>query len=660
MPGGEIFGRALALFQSGHLDAAEALFGQVLAGQPEHPDVLHYLGVCSYRRGDPAAAARHLAAARRADPNSPFVHNSLGLALKRLQRLDEALAAFDRAIELAPATAAFFNNRGLVHVERRRPKAALADFERAVTLQPDFAGAYNNLGKTLTGLGHVDAAHAALRRAIELSPDFAEAHANLAALYRELGRFDAAAAACERALALDPDFPYLAGYRLHDLLQGCAWDDLERARSAVIERLDDGGRAANPFVLLAVATTPAQQQCCARLYALDKYPPHPEPLWRGERYGHARLRIGYFSADYYNHATAHLLAGLIERHDRARFEVIGFYFGPDKRDAWRRRLEKAFDRFIDMTEGTDADIAAAARHMEIDIAVDLKGYTQDARPGIFARRPAPIQVNYLGYPGTLGADYVDYLIADAVVIPPSQHGFYSERIAYLPHSYQVNDSTKAIADSVPTRIAHGLPEAGFVFCCFNNNYKISPDVFSVWMRLLQAVDGSVLWLFEGNALAAANLRREAARRGVAAERLIFAPRLELAQHLARHRLADLFLDTFHYNAHTTASDALWAGLPVLTCLGETFAGRVAASLLTALGLPELIAANPTEYERMALALATDPARLAALRQKLSWRRHSQPLFDTSLYTRHIEAVYAAMWQRHAAGLAPGTLGPPGT
>jgi predicted O-linked N-acetylglucosamine transferase (SPINDLY family) len=346
------------------------------------------------------------------------------------------------------------------------------------------------------------------------------------------------------------------------------------------------------------------------------------------------------------------MAELFERHDRSRFEIIGFSFGPPANDIWRQRLKKAFDRFFDVRTRTDKEIAALAREWEIDIAVDLKGHTQDARIGMFALRPAPVQVNYLGYPGTLGADYMDYLIADSMLIPQEHQPYYNEKIVYLPHTYQTNNSTKVISDRPFSRAELGLPDDAFVFCCFNNSFKITPDLFDIWMRLLQAVPGSMFWLLEGNTGVGRNLRLEAGKRGVSADRLVFAPPMELADHLARLRQADLFLDTFYCNAHTTASDALWAGLPVLTSLGNTFAGRVAASLLKAIGLPELITPSHAEYEALALELATQPGRLACLRRKLALNKTTHPLFDTARFTRHLEAAYLRMHERSRAGLPP--------
>jgi predicted O-linked N-acetylglucosamine transferase (SPINDLY family) len=393
----------------------------------------------------------------------------------------------------------------------------------------------------------------------------------------------------------------------------------------------------------------------ARVWATQKYPAAPVPLWRGDVYRHDKIRVAYLSADYRTHATALLMAGVFEAHDRSRFEITAISFGADDKSPMRARLEASFDRFIDVRSIGDAEVAKKLRDMEIDIAVDLKGYTQEGRPGILAHRPAPIQAQYLGYPGTMAAGYYDYVIADPIVIPEEQRPFFSEQVAYLPDTYQCNDSKRAIAPRAPRRSEMGLPENGFVFCCFNNNHKILPQMFDIWMRLLRQIDNSVLWLLQDNLAVVRNLSREAIARGVAPERLVFARRCMPADHLARQRLADLFLDTLPYNAHTTCSDALWAGLPVLTVQGDCFAGRVAASLLSAHGVPELITHSLEEYEAAALKLARDPAALTAIREKVVRHRDTHALFDTVRFTRNLEAAYLTMWERYQRGERPQTF-----
>ena len=478
-------------------------------------------------------------------------------------------------------------------------------------------------------------------------------HTTTVVMYSKcLDRFDEAMTSYAKAIAIKSDFPYAAGSWLYSKMSCCNWKDIDTVYTKINSAIDLGETASSPFNILAIPLTLDQQQHCARTYIADKYPNNSIWLVRNECYVHDRVRIGYFSSDFRDHPVAHLTAELFECHDRSRFEIIGFSFGPGVKDTWRLRLEKAFDRFFDVSAQTDQEIANLVLELEIDIAIDLNGHTQYARTGIFALHPAPVQVSYLGYIGTMGADYIEYLIGDHTVIPEEHRKYYDEKVVYLPNSYQVNNSTKVIADRFFTRAELGLPDKAFVFCCFNKSYKITPDLFDIWMRLLHKVSGSVLWLLEDNATASRNLYREAGKRGISSDRLVFARRMKLADYLARYRSADLFLDTFYYNAGTTASDSLWAGLPVLTCLGETFAGRMGASLLGAIGLPELVARSHAEYESLALELATQPEKLSTIRKKLAVNIATQPLFDTARFARHLEEGYIKIYERHKAGLPP--------
>jgi predicted O-linked N-acetylglucosamine transferase (SPINDLY family) len=580
--------------------------------------------------------------------NRSFVLNSL-------KRLSEALADCDRAIALEPDFAEARYNRGNVLHGLKRLNEALASYDRAIELRPDYADAYCNRGNVLKDLKHLQQAVASYDRAISLNPDNADAYNNLGNVLQKLNRHDEAASSYDRAIAIHANLPYALGSWLHSRMHCCNWDDLDRAYAKLIHAVELGEKASTPFFFLAIPSSPALQQQCARTYVNDKYPESSTPVWAGERSAHGRIRVGYFSSDLRDHAMGYLIGEMIERHDRAKFEIIAFSFSRPSESPMRQRLEKAFDRFVDVSTLSDHEVAMLSRQLEIDIAIDLNGFTANSRTAVFAMRPAPIQVNHLGYPGTMGAEYIDYIIADQTVIPKEHSSYYTEQIVYLPDTYWFNDSTKVISDRSFSRAELGLPDHAFVFCCFNNNYKITPDLFDIWMRLLCKLEESVLWLLEGNATAARNLRLEAEKRGVSPDRLVFAPRMGLADHLARHRQADLFLDTFYYNAHTTASDALWTGLPVLTCLGETFAGRVAGSLLNAIGLPELITQSHDEYETLAIELASNAPRLAAIKTKLAKNRLTYPLFDTVLFTRHIEAAYTIMWERHQAGLPPNNV-----
>jgi predicted O-linked N-acetylglucosamine transferase (SPINDLY family) len=568
-----------------------------------------------------------------------------------LGRTLEALSDIDRALTLAPAHEAALVQRGLLLNELGRHREALAAFDRALACKPDSLAARINRGNALLALGRHEDAIADYTAALAQKPETAQALVNRATASFELKRYEDAVRDCAAARMRDPAIPYIRGTLLFYRLHCCDWQGFASEKAAIARALEAGERAIEPFANVVLTEREESQLLSARLKA-QAGPSPPQPLWRGERYTHPKIRILYLSADFHAHATAHLMAGVFERHDRVRFETAAMSYGPDDGSPMRARLTRAFDRFLDGRNRGDADVAAQLRRMEIDIAVDLKGYTRASRPGVLAARPAPIQAQYLGYPGTMGTSAIDYILADAIVIPEAHFPNYTETVIHLPDSYQCNDSTRDEGRRLFTRAEAGLPETGFVFACFNNAYKIAPDMFGAWMRILGAVAGSVLWLLEDSAAAVRHLRQEAEARGIAARRLVFAPRMGPADHLARHRLADLFLDTLPYGAHTTASDALWAGLPVLTVLGTSFAGRVASSLLCAAGLPDLIAPSLDAYEALAGALARDRPRLEALRARLAQNRADCALFDTQRFTRHLERAYETIWERRQRGEAP--------
>jgi predicted O-linked N-acetylglucosamine transferase (SPINDLY family) len=626
-------------------------FEGALALDPRFAGALHNKGTALRALKRPADALAAFDQALALEPTAAALHVARGSALTELKQTAEAIAAFDRAIALEPQAAAAFYDRGVALVEMQRFEDALASFDRALAIAPRFAAAHSNRAKVLLELGRTDEAFASFESAIEADPAFLSAlsdkgHAALAG-----GRFDLALDAFSRVAAGDDHFPYALGNLVYAHLYCCDWHGL----GALIERVTDGVRAGQPTILpghfLAITHSAEDQRRAAEIWARDMFPAPAAPAPQ-RRYAHERIRLAYVSADFHAHATAYLLAQMIERHDRTLLEVTGVSLGPDEPTDMRKRMREAFDHFIDARDMTNEQLAELLRTRETDIAVDLKGYTQGARMGLFPLRPANVQACYLGYPGTTALAGLDYIIADAIVIPEKQAPLYSERVVYLPDSYQVNDSGRRIAAETPSRADAGLPEHGFVFCCFNNNYKITPDVFTTWMRILAAVEGSVLWLLKPNATAAVNLKAAAQTAGIAPERLVFAGYRELPEHLARHRLADLFLDTLPYNAHTTASDALWAGLPVLTCAGQTFPARVAASLLHAVGLSELATGSLNDYEALAVRLARDPEMLTGIKAKLAANRSTCPLFDTDRFRQHIEQAYITMWERHERGELP--------
>jgi len=505
----------------------------------------------------------------------------------------------------------------------------------------------------LQDLSRMPEAVASYDRAIQLKSDYAVAHHNRGTALIHMALLDEGLDSYNRALALNPEFECLQGMRLFTKARLCDWHNRSAERTALVAGIESGRLVARPFHALALTDSEALQRQAAEIFARHEC---PSVSGLGGIRGHAadgKIRVGYFSADYRSHPVAVLSAGLFEAHDRSRFEITAFSFGLNTQDEMRRRLERAFDRFLDVRTKSDQEIAEIARQLELDIAVDLTGFTEDARPGIFALRAAPLQVSFLGYPGTMGADFIDYLIADRTVIPDSSRRNYGEKIIYMPHSYLVNDSSRSIAERQISRSDLGLPTAGFIYCCFNNSYKIAPAAFDGWMRILARVKGSVLWLAAGCPSMVQNLRREAEARGVSGNRLAFAERIpSLADHLARHHAADLALDTLPYNGHTTTADALWTGLPVLTSPGTTFPGRVSASLLQSIGLPELVAVDQDGYEELAVDLALQPDRLQALRQKLAEQRVTTALFDTRLYARNLETAYHSIHERSRAGLPP--------
>jgi protein O-GlcNAc transferase len=591
----------------------------------------------------------------RQDPGVALAHSNRGAALSSLQKFQDALQSFERAVELRPDYAEAHNNKGNVLANLKRLDESILSYDRAIAIKSSYADAHYNRGNALKDLKRLDDAIRSYDRAIALKPYFAEAYCNRGNALKDLQRWEDAFASYDVARKLKPDTDFLFGAWLYAKLQLCDFSNLGAHVDEIELAVRQNKKVCTPFQMLAISGSPELQRRAAEIYAGVQPLSGRSPAVFRNRPDRRRIRLGYFSADFHDHATMHLMAGLFEQHDKSKFELIAFSFGPHRSDEMRMRAMGAFDRFIDVRDQTDAGVALLSRTLEIDIAIDLKGYTQDNRAGVFASRAAPIQVNYLGYPGTMGVDYMDYIVADDVLIPPGARQHYRENVAFLPNSYQANDRNRFSADAIADRKSLGLPTSGFVFCCFNNNYKITPAVFDCWVRILKQCPGSVLWILADNAKAARNLRKEASARNIAGNRLIFAPRAPLRDHLTRLQSADLFLDTLPYNAHTTASEALWAGLPVVTCAGETFAGRVAASVLNAAGLPELITTSLEAYEALAIGLANAPEKLAAIRHKLADTRLASPLFDTRQFARHLEAAYISMFERHRVGLVPADI-----
>jgi predicted O-linked N-acetylglucosamine transferase (SPINDLY family) len=585
-------------------------------------------------------------------PSYAEAWSNKGVDFNELKRYEEAIAHFDKALSLKPDYAEAWSNKGNTFNELKRYDEAITHYDKALSLKPDYAEAWSNKGVAFNELNRYSEAIIHYDKALSLKPDYAEAWANIGNTFNELNRYDEAITHYDRALSLNPSIDWVYGNLLNVRSKICSWLGLVDSLKNISRKIMANKKVVTPFLLLALNDDTLLHKKSSEIFIQSKYPFNPFLDTISKQPKGKKIKIGYFSADFYNHATGYLMAELFELHDKNQFELFGFSFGPIANDEMRQRLEKSFDQFIEVGNRPDMEIAQLSRSLKIDIALDLKGFTQDARTGIFANRAAPIQVNYLGYPGTMGAEYIDYIIADKTIIPVESQSCYSEKVVYLPNSYQVNDRKRLISERQFTRQELGLPENSFVFCCFNNNYKILPATFDGWMRILKLVDGSVLWLFKDNPWAVENLKKEAIARGVDGARLVFAERMSLSEHLARHRQADLFLDTLPYNAHTTTSDALWAGLPVLTLMGQSFASRVAASLLSAIGLPELITTTQEEYEALAIELAINPQKLADIKLRLVNNRLTTPLFDTPLFTKNIETAYIKMMERYHADLKP--------
>jgi len=613
--------------------AADALadFTGALGAKPGWPQALNNRGTVLQSLGRFDEALADYDAALAAQPDYVEALNNRGSVLQDLKRPAEALASYDRALRLAPQFASAFNNRGSALLDLRRFADALGCFDRALSLRPGDAEAFNNRGNALQGLLRYDEAVASYDRALALRPDYPEAQSNRGGALQQLKRHDEALDSFERAGGQ----PHAFGGAAMAALNLCDWDRTARIGAQMPARIT-AGEAVPPWVLLGYSSDEMLQLQCARNVIQTRFP-HLPPAMAATRYAHDKIRLAYISSDFVHHPVAAQIVQLIETHDRSRFEVLGISTGPDDGSAQRRRLMAAFDQFHDVKEQNPRSAAELVRWLDVDVLVDLNGHTQGDNFDVLAHRPAPVQATWLGYAGTTGAPFIDYLIADRIVAP-NQHAF-SEKLAHLPGCFFPTDTGNAIG-TAPSRAQAGLPDAGFVFCSFNNNWKFTAPVFAVWMRLLDQVPGSVLWLKKPGEAAAQNLRRAAEQHGIDPQRLVFAAGAPLDVHFARHALADLFLDTLPYNAHATACDALWAGLPVLTCAGTAYAGRVAASMLTTAGLPELVTDDAAAYERTALELAHDPARLKALREKLSGR--DSPLFDTPRFARDIEALFSEM------------------
>jgi protein O-GlcNAc transferase len=675
--------------QAGQPQTAVALISQAIAGNPRQPLAYLNLGVAQRHLGRKEDALASFDSALQFAPNNADGYNNRGSILLELQRPEEALASLDRALQLRPGSAQTLNNRGSALRTLQRHADAMLCFEEALALVPDSPELLVNYGNTLSdlgryeqalqaydralrqlrdpeilrnrsdallALGRTEEALAGYEQALQVQPLDAEALFSAGSCLLALNRLDSAGEYFRKVCDSQPDFPFARGYRTFAHARICDWTDAESDRRELVAAVMRGVKADVPFSFLSVTDSADAQLQCARTFAAHRYPGRADTSVPRRGSGHERIRLAYVSGDLRNHIVSRLLAGVFEKHDRRRFEVHAIALRPADSHPFGRRVYDAFDRFTDVSRHSDAEVATLMREMEIDIAIDLMGFTEGQRMGIFAQRCAPVQVNYLGFPGTVGTTFTDYIIADEYVIPPVSRAFYSEKVAYLPGCFHPTDDARVLPPG-GSRHALGLPEDALVCCSLNNSHKYNSAMLDVWARLLLAVPNSVLWLIADDPLVEINLRREAASRGVSPARLRFGRRVSYEDNLVRVRNADLFLDTLPFNAGATASDVLWAGIPLLTCSGDAFAGRMAGSLLRVLGLTELVTSNLEEYERRALELMTAPDRLAELRRELGAARERSALFNTESYCRNLEGLYQIMWERSQRGEAPTVIGP---
>ena len=637
----------------GQFDQAILCYQKVLNINPDYIDAHNNLGISFKEAGKFNEALQCYEKTINLNPEYAQAHNNIGNILVELGQSDKALESYRKAIEINPEYAEAHNNLGIIQMNLGHLNEAIKCYTKAIDLRTDYEDVYVNLGIVFNLQGQLNKSHEYYQKALAINPKMAEAFSNLGNLMIDLKNIEEAVICYENAYNLRPKDYYSLGNLIHTKMHLCDWSKLSSLQKNLSKKITNDFNVIEPFPLLAIIDNPELQQKSSEVYINHKFPENFDLPKISPYSGHDKIRIGYFSPDFRIHPVANLTAELYEIHNRDKFEVYAFSFGPDTKDEMNMRIKSGVDHFHDVRLMYHKEVALLSRSLEIDIAVDLGGFTQDTRTSIFAMRAAPIQVNYLGYSGTMGAEYIDYLISDLTLIPEDKQQYYSEKIAYLPDSFMVNDTKNKVSTKEFTRKEAGLPDKGFVYSCFNHHYKITPTVFASWMKILSQVDGSVLWLSDGNNTGISNLKNEAEKSGIDSKRLIFAPRLDFREdHLNRIKLSDLFLDTLPYNAHATTSDALQVGLPVLTHIGESFASRVAASLINSVNLPELITETQQQYEELAIELAKDPKKLKLIKDKLKNNLPLSPLYDTPLYAKQLESAYQEMYERSQKKLEP--------
>ncbi|MEY4768281.1 MAG: hypothetical protein RL637_920 [Pseudomonadota bacterium] len=641
----------VVLRHDNQLEAAINCYQQAISLYPEFIDAYNNLGVVYKMQKNYAQAIDYFQQALHFNPNNSDVLTNLASTYKEMSQLETALELYKQILTIQPTHLNSYQQIGQIYFQQQQFDLAIQTYRELLSIDKNCVEGYLQLATVLKKIGKLRAAAETYQQLIQIQPNQVEYHHSLGIVFQMMGKMNLAMNSYQIAYSLNPDYEGLLNRWFHAQLYCCEWSDYDLNCQRIFQAVQNQQRGFTPFASLSVLQDVELQQQCARTYMAHHHPFQAEskPI---AIYQHSKIRLAYLSADFHEHPVSYLIVGIFEHHHRDQFEIIGLSLKPEDKSPIAQRVKAAFDEFIEVSDLTDEAIAQLLRDREIDIAIDLMGITRNSRPSIFSYRAAPIQVNYLGFPGTMGVNYIDYIIADAHIIPEEHQLYYDEKVVYLPDTYLPSDHQRQVADYTPTRAELNLPENAFIFCSFNNSYKFSPNFFAIWMRLLAKVENSVLWLPHSNELAIHNLQQFALNSGIDSQRLIFAPRTKTtAEHLTRLKVADLFLDTLPYNAHTTASDALWVGLPLITCMGNTFAGRVAGSLLMAIGLPELITKNLIDYEALALKLALNPQLLKSIRQKLENNKNTYPLFNTERFTRHLESAYLTMWQNAQQGIA---------
>ena len=645
-----LFFLAVILINFKNYKKAKDLLEQVVLIKPNFADAYNNIGICLEKLNDLDGAIKNYNLAINNRPNFAEAHNNIGVVFQKLRNFDQAILQYKKAITYKNLYLDAYVNLANLFKETKQFEEAIKNYDLAINLNPKLAEVYNNKGNALKEIRKFEEAIKNYDLAINLNPNFAEAYFNTATALQDIKNFEKAVLYFEKALLLDKEIPFCKGYLLHAKMLCCNWSGLNELYKEIYNDVEKNRYSATPFGYQAICDDESNLQKCAQLYSSKRFPEIKNNLFSKKVSKNKKIKIGYLCGEFREQATSILMTEVWEKHNKEDFEIIAFDSGWDDKSLRRNRIINAFDKFIDISKVSDLDAAKIIYKEQIDILINLNGFFGTGRPVVFSYRPAGIQINYLGFPGTIGSKYIDYILCDQTVVPPESKKFYNEKIIYLPDSYQANDTKRNISDKKFLREELSLPKESFVFCCFNNNYKITPNMFDVWARLLKKIDNSVLWLIDGNSEATENLKKEAKIRNIDVSRLIFAKRMKLEDHLARHKNADLFLDTLPYNAHTTASDSLWAGLPVLTCLGKAFPGRVAASLLKSLNLPELITYSENEYISKAEELALNPEKLTLIKNKLDTNKFSQPLFNTELFCRNLESAFKIIFEKYSLGL----------